>query len=315
MNGGSLALFEGVLYWGLDRGREAAVRAHDLDGHPLEVELGPRPGAAASTSVSGLAVDPDRRLWLADTRAGLVRGYSLFGREGATFTPTPGELEAPAASYVDGPVDLAVAPGDTWTGLWVASGGERRGAVGLYLPDGTRLASLRSEGDPKKAFRRVVRLAVRGEELWVLEAGARRVQVFRRGEFHFLFDLPAAAGGARARAGGAGRSGRAGLGPRTWPRALWPLSDGRLVLAVAGEEGDDAVLLLDHQGHLERVLATGDGTDAEGRVLGPVDLVVEEATEDRRARLALCDLEGARVQVFNLEGRCYGSFAAFGEDL
>ncbi len=305
MNGGSLALFEGVLYWGLDRGRGAAVCAHDLDGHPLEVELGPRPGDAAGAtgaSVSGLAVDADRRMWLADTRAGLVRGYSLFGREGASFAPQPGPLEAPAADYVDGPVDLAVAPGETWTGLWVASGGERRGAVGLYLPDGTRLASLRSEGDPKRAFRRVVRLAVRGEELWVLEAGARRVQVFRRGEFHFLFDLRALAAG------------------RTWPRALWPLSDGRLVLAVAGESGDDAVLLLDHSGHSLRVLV--EGADAElgaeppeGRVLGPVDLAVEEAAEDRRARLVLCDLEGARVQVFNLEGRCYGSFAAFGEEI
>ena len=74
MNGGSLALHEGVLFWALDRGRGAAVRAHDLDGHPLDVELGPR-GAdlAGLASISGLAVDGDRRLWLADTRAGVVR--------------------------------------------------------------------------------------------------------------------------------------------------------------------------------------------------------------------------------------------------
>ena len=298
MNGGSLALHEGVLFWALDRGRGAAVRAHDLDGHPLDVELGPR-GAdlAGLASISGLAVDGDRRLWLADTRAGVVRGFSLFGREGATFAASPGELEAPAGDYVDGPVDLVVAPGDTWTGLWVASGGERRGAVGLYLPDGTRLRTLRADGDPKRAFRRLVRLAARGEELWALEAGARRVQVFRRGDFHFAFGLPEA------------RTGRA------WPRALWPLSDGRLVLAVGTGEGDDAVLLLDHGGRLLRTLATGGAAGEEGAVLGPVDLAVEEAAEDRRARLAVCDLEGARVQVFNLEGRCYGSFAAFGDDL
>jgi len=294
-----LALLEGVLYWGLDRGQGAAVRAHDLDGHPLPIDLGPRGADSPGASVSGLAVDPDRRLWLADTRAGLVRGYSLFGREGAAFAPTPGELEAPAADYVAGPVDLAVAPGDTWTGLWVASGGERRGAVGLYLPDGTRMATLRSEGDPKLPFRRVLRLAVRGEELWVLEAGAHRVQVFRRGDFHFLFDLPRS------------RGARSPL-----PRALWPLSDGRLVLAVADDEAGDVVLLLDQRGHLLRVLVEGCGeVPVEGRVLGPVDLVVEEAADDRHSRLALCDQEGSRVQVFNLEGRCYGSFAAFGEDL
>ncbi|MDF1798530.1 MAG: hypothetical protein P1V81_05100, partial [Planctomycetota bacterium] len=253
MNGGSLALFEGVLYWGLNSGAGAGVRAHDLNGHPLDVELGPGPGDSRGSSVSGLAVDPDRRLWMADTLGRCVRGYSLFGREGGRFEPETGALEAPAARYVDGPVDLVVAPGDTWRGLWVATGGERRAAVGLHLPDGTRLATLRSEGDPKRAFRRITRLAARGEELWVLESGARRVQVFRRGDFHFLFGLPEAV-----------RRGR------SWPRALWPLSDGRLVLAVddgGGEARGAAVRRLDQGGH----------------VSGPVDLVVEETELDRRS--------------------------------
>jgi len=307
LNGGSLALFEGVLYWGLNSGAGAGVRAHDLDGHPLDVELGPGPGDPRGASVSGLAVDPDRRLWMADTLGRCVRGYSLFGREGGRFEPKTGALEAPAASYVDGPVDLVVAPGDTWRGLWIATGGERRAAVGLFLPDGTRLAALRSEGDPKRPFRRITRLAARDEELWVLESGARRVQVFRRGDFHFLFGLP--------------EDVRRG---RRWPRALWPLSDGRLVLAVddgGGEQAGAAVLLLDQGGHLLRVLVGGHDEVSEGPVVpegvvsGPVDLVVEESELDRRSRLVLCDLEGTRVQVFNLEGRCYGSFAAFGEDL
>jgi hypothetical protein len=307
MNSGSLALHEGVLYWGLNGGGGAGVRAHDLDGRPLDVDLGPGPGDERGSSVSGLAVDPDRRLWLADTLGRCVRGYTVFGREGARFEPLAGELEEPAAAFMTGPVDLVTAPGETWRGLWVASGGVRRGAVGLFLPDGTRLASLRSEGDPKRPFRRIGRLAARGEELWVLESGAHRVQVFRRGEFHFLFDLTRiAAPGTRA--------------DQRRPRALWPLRDGRLVLALGDADGNDAVVLLDHSGHLLRVLVEGLGPGAEplaaapeGCVLGPVDLVVEEAELDRRSRLVLCDLEGTRVQVFNLEGRCYGSFDAFGE--
>ncbi|MDF1798529.1 MAG: hypothetical protein P1V81_05095, partial [Planctomycetota bacterium] len=92
-------------------------------------------------------------------------------------------------------------------------------------------------------------------------------------------------------------------------------------LAGGGAARGAAVLLLDPGGHLLRVLVHGhdeavDGPDVpEGLVSGPVDLVVEETELDRRSRLVLCDLEGTRVQVFNLEGRCYGSFADFGEAL
>jgi hypothetical protein len=87
--------------------------------------------------------------------------------------------------------------------------------------------------------------------------------------------------------------------------AVAPLADGRLVLAVGG--GKSALLLCDATGHLLRVLARG-GSD-EGAVFHPSDVVVAEDEDDRRTRVAVIDRDGDRVQMFTLEGRCYGAFA------
>lgn len=281
MNGGALALREGVLFWGANLGH-GEVFTFDLDGRPLEpkLDLGPR------SSVSGLAADGDRRLWIADTQRGELRGHNLFGFEGAHFEPTAGALEAPVGGLVDGPVDVALAPGDDYLGLWVATGGVRRAAVGLFLPDGTRLTALRSEGDPKRPFERVTRLSSAAGRLAVLESGAGRIQVFRGADFHFGF------------LSGADR-----------PRALVLLEDGRCVVAL-GADGAERLALFDASGRERKQLA-GSVPDADGElgsVEGAVALAVEDVGSDRAARLFLLDREGTRVQVFNLEGRCYGGF-------
>lgn len=288
MNGGGLALSEGVLFWGLDSGR-GLVRAFDFEGRALGASLDLGPGS----SVSGLVADADRRVWVADTRRGLLLGLTLFGYEGAEFRPTAGELEAPAGGRVDGPVDVALAPSKELLGLWIASGGRRRAAVGLYLPDGTRLEALRSMGDPKRAFDRVTRLSGAGELLAVLEGGAGRVQVFRRGDFHFALGTNA---------------------PRGQPiRAVALLSDGRFVVALGDGDGE-RVLLLDAAGRELRQLAPGSPSEGGGSTDAVVDLCVEPGARDREARLFVLDREGLRVQVFNLEGRCYGAFAGFDVD-
>jgi hypothetical protein len=285
VNGGGLALREGVLFWGVDLGG-GAVRAFDLDGRPL----GPRLDLGPKSSVSGLVADGDRRLWIADTQRGELRGMNLFGYEGAEFVPLAGKLEAPVGGVSDGPVDVALAPGEAYVGLWVARGGRRRAAVGLFLPDGTRLQALRSLGDPKASFDRVTRLAGAGELLAVLEAGEGRVQVFRRTDFHFAF---APKGGHLA----------AGAG----------LADGRFVVGL-GEEGGERLVLFDAAGRAVRELAPEVADAGGGDVTGIVDLAVEERGSDRRSRLFLLDREGTRVQVFNLEGRCYGAFGGFDDE-
>jgi len=282
MNGGALALSEGVLFWGLDLGR-GIVRAFDFDGRALGagLDLGP------ASSVSGIVADADRRVWVADTRRGQLRGLNLFGYEGAEFVPEGGPLEAPGGGFSDGPVDVALAPGRELLGLWVALGGTRRGAVGLFLPDGTRLESLRSMGNPKLSFDRVTRLSGSGELLAVLETGEARVQVFRRGEFHFAF------------APGHGRL-----------RAVAVLVDGRFVVAL-GDDHAERVVLFDAAVREQRQLAPRPANEGGGEARGVVDVVVDQQPSDAGSRLFLLDLEGTRVQVLNLKGRCYGAFAGF----
>ena len=68
-----------------------------------------------------------------------------------------------------------------------------------------------------------------------------------------------------------------------------------------------ALLLCDASGRILRVLAT-EGAGA-GCVDQPGDVVVEEGDRDATSRVVVIDREGERVQVFTLEGRCYGSFA------
>ncbi|HJP01513.1 MAG TPA: hypothetical protein QF764_07080 [Planctomycetota bacterium] len=282
---GSLCLNDGVLYVGNEE-RTAHVRTFDLDGRELEVGFHFRAPDGGRAAVSGLAVDDDHRLWIADAGANVLRGFTLFGVEVATVGGSAGHDRR---GELGAPVDVVSVGSDDGQELLVASGGLRRNAVQLLHLGSGRTRPLHSCGRPDERFRRVRRLARLGPWTWVCETGAGRVQVFRDGEFHFHFSLPVA-GGARFE-----------------PRALAPLADGRLVLAVGGAHS--ALLLLDASGRLLARLCGGGAED--GAVLEPNDLALEAGRCDERARVIVIDSDGERVQVFTLGGQCYGSFPGF----
>lgn len=295
---GSLALKGGVLYVGRHV-KTAHVRAYDLDGRPLGPGFSFRGPARARAAAAGLAVDDDRRVWVADTPADRVRAFNLFGSEVAGVGGAGGEEEPrDAAGSIQRPVGVACLGGSEDLRLTVALGGTRRHAVQVFDEAGRFRASLRPEGRAGARFRRVLGVAVLGRFTYVCEGGARRVQVFRDGEFHFAIPMPALPGAA-------------GLRPE--PRAAAPLPDGRLLVAcgappaAATEDGGSAVLLFDGSGRLLQALAEH-GAE-EGRVFEPDDVVVEPGARDRESRVVVIDRDGERLQVFNLLGRCYGTFA------
>lgn len=315
MNTGALSLHEGVLFIGRYTG-SGDIFVFDLDGRQLEAGFSLPPSAnTTSVAITGLAVDGDRKLWIADAFAGRVRCVNLFGKVGADFAPALGRLEAPLSGATLGgdgaPVDVALAESSKWTGIFVATAGKRVGAIALYLANGTRLLALRSLGSPKEPFDRVARMSSSADLLWVVEAGARRVQVFRAGDFHFSFPV--------------GRLGEQQSAPEGLPRALAPVGDGRLVVAIEedvarGDASNAGLFLLTGRGlSLQKLAAAG---TAEGQISHPIDIAVEairpwphetEAEVDRRRRVVVLDLDGDRIQVFNLAGRCYGAFPTFEE--
>ena len=72
-----------------------------------------------------------------------------------------------------------------------------------------------------------------------------------------------------------------------------------------------ALLLVDPAGRVMRVLAReplGPGDLEEGSIEQPGDVVVAPGADDGETRVAAIDRDGERVQVFSLEGRCYGAF-------
>lgn len=279
---GSLCVKEGVVYVGNEE-RTAHLRSFDLDGRELEAGFDFRAPGGGRTAVSGMDLDADHRLWVADAATGILRAFTLFGAEVASVE---GGEAGDRRGELGVPVDVVSAGCDDGQELLVASRGVRRNAVHLLHLGSGATRALRSLGRPDEPFRRVRRLARSGPWIWVCETGAGRVQVFREGEFHFCFSLPAA-GGAPFE-----------------PRALAPLADGRLVLAVGGTRG--ALLLVDASGRLIRTLCSrGEG---EGEVLEPNDLALETGRADERTRVVVIDSDGDRVQVFTLAGRCYGAF-------
>ncbi|HTF91051.1 MAG TPA: hypothetical protein VK843_21735 [Planctomycetota bacterium] len=288
---GSLSLRSGVLYVGR-HADTAHVRAYDLDGRVLTTGFSFRArDDGAGARVSGLDVDRDRTVWVADSAGSCVRAFSVFGREVASFAQLRG---APSNDTSDGEdrrgdlaqiSDIALVEGEEEDRLLIACGGRRRHALSLARQDGSWIASLRSEGHALGAFRGLVRATAHGRWIWACEAGAGRVQVFRDGEFHFLFRAPA----------------RDGL--RVEPSAAAALGDGRWVLALRGEQS--ALVVVDSSGRLVRVLASsGDDTGAVER---PEDVVVEEGRDQAHTRIAVLDRDAERVQFFTVEGHCYGA--------
>ena len=188
-------------------------------------------------------------------------------------------------------MDVAVEGDSDHLKIVVASGGERRHALQVFGGSGRLVQSLRPGGDPKARFRGISGVALCGRTIAVAETLAGRVQVFRDGDFHFSFappdaDLP---------------------GRRFEPTAVAVLEDGRFVVAHRGAVS--GVSLFDGAGRRVRILAAAG--EQEGEVLDPTDLAVERrppGAPDRSTRLAAIDRDGERVQVFTLEGRCYGAF-------
>ena len=282
---GSLALSRGALFVGFEE-KTAHVRVFDLDGRAV-TGFSFRDSAGGRSAVAGLAVDEDGQIWVADAPADRVRVFSLFGREyGGIGSPAErGEPSTPAVlpGLVRLPVDVEVQGHRDEGWVAIACGGERRHAVQIFTPDLAWRASCASLGNGADSFRGVRRLAALERRLFVVEAQARRIQVFRDLEFHFAFRLR-------------GTNGRV-----FEPVAVAPLHDGRMVVAC---REPSALFLVDAAGQVIRVLAE-EGAE-EGRVLDPGDAVVELGCPDPLARLYVVDRDGLRLQVFTLEGRSLG---------
>jgi hypothetical protein len=292
---GALALRNGVLYVGRHE-QTAHLRPYDLDGRALGLGFSFRGPGGAACLLGGIDVDEDHHVWVADRASSRVRAFSLFGREVAGFQGQ-GDGSRDARGVLRPAVDVAVVPNDDQDAddspsLIVASGGRRRHAVQRFRADGTWQDSLRPLGEPRGEFFDVRRIVVHGSKVFVCEGRAGRVQVFRGGEFHFAFRPPDPRPPSARRGDGI-----------VEPVSLAVLDDGRMVLATGGAWA--GLMLLDASGRLLELLA--EPGLAEGRLSEPGDLVVEEAGGDPRARIAVIDRDAERVQVFTLEGRCFGA--------
>ncbi len=288
---GSLALHRGSLYVGSEE-KTARVRVFDLDGRERNPGFSFRDARAGRSAAAGVAVDDDRRVWVADTPCSRVRCFSIFGKE---ETGLGLALDAPLATppfddargRITVPVDVVVRGDSEEATIVVASGGERRHAVQVFDLARGYVYSPAPDGRPHGTFRGVRGIALSGRFLYVADATGGRVHVYRDGGFHFSFTLRTA-GGAPFE-----------------PVAVAPFEDGRMVIACAGAAS--ALLLVDPSGVLERVLAE-DG-EHDGGVAHPGDVVCEGAG-GAGARVAVIDRDAERVQIFTREGRCYGAFAA-----
>lgn len=287
----ALALRHGTLWvarWDLSW----RVVPHDLDGRELAggFAIPSEPGSRAL--VASIAVDEDRRVWVADAGAGRVRAFTAFGRELEGLPRDDGDrvgsLADPVSVDADGVEDGAV--------LLVACAGARKHALHLVslAPRASRArVSLRAR-DTAEGFAGLARAALRGRSQFACEPSTGLVHAWRDGQHFFAF---------RAPGGGA-------------PVAVRALADGRLVVATSGEASSadgGAVHLVDAAGRLVRTLARGSAVEGAGAgdLQDPEDLVVEDGEHsDARRRVVVADAAGSRFQVFNLEGDCYGAFGA-----
>lgn len=274
---GSLALRHGVVWVGR-HAKTARIVPFDLDGAPLGPGFAFRGADGEPASVASLSVDADRRLWVADEAGRSVRVFSAFGRELATLQGERGALASPCAIAVDGL--------EHETRVLVASGERATRTVEAFTREGDRLCSLRSRGDPERAFDGARAVALRDRFAWVCEARSGWVQVFRDFAFHFTFALTEA------------------RGARATPLAVQALADGRVVVAAGGSES--SVWLVDRNGRASARIA-GHGRET-GRVHEPCALAIEEGDADRKTRVFVLDSDADRVQVFTLDGDCYGAF-------
>lgn len=288
----SLALRDRVLYV-LRYERTAHVRLYDLDGRELEGGFAFRDQQRSQTAATGIAVDRDRRIWVASPDAGCVRGFTVFGSERLRLGPseeqrgalTRAELVADRAGVLDRPVAVACDGSSDDLRLVVGSAGRRRHGLHVFGPEGDLLRSLRPMGESHGKFDGVEGVAIAGNLVFACEPRRGRVQVFRDLDFHFAFRIE----------GPRGAVGR--------PRGVAPLADGRLVVVHGGDFSGVSVVTADGR-PLDQVAGVG---TAGGALLEPSDLVVEEGPPHPRTRVVVADEDGERVQVMTLDGRSYGS--------
>lgn len=283
---GALTLHRSVLWVGR-HAKTAMIASYDLDGTPLESHFHFRDEEAGRSSVAGLAVDADHRVWVADQAAGKLRAFTPFGVEVACVgagAGTGGERGEDRRGELGQPSDVLARGEDDDLVLCVSSAGRRRHALQELHPTSGAIRSLRPPQGPRDRFRDLCDLAWRGDELLACERGSGAVRVYSEGVHVGDLSLPL----------------DWGADDEAW--AVQPLRDGRTVLAVGG--ASSAVLLLARTGRVLKVLAA-EGRDG-GEVSGPEDVVVLEQGLDRDSRMVVLDECGERVQVFNLEGRCYG---------
>lgn len=284
---GSLCLHSGVLYVGR-HAKTAEIASYDMDGRALETRFTFRDETVGRSEVSGLSVDEDHRIWVADAPGRRVRAFTLFGQEVSALGGSPLEDED-RTGRIGAPSDVAAFGADDDLELLVASGGSRRHALQFFHVETGRVLSLRPFGDPEARFDDACGVARSGRFVYVCERRGGRVQVYRDGDFHFCFRVPAQGGVAFE------------------PIAIAPLPGGRAIVATGGK--GSSILAVDAGGALRRVLASA-GTES-GSVFEPGDVVVEEGADARKTRFAVIDRDGERVQVFTLAGRCYGAIAAY----
>lgn len=298
---GSLRLKNNVLYVGW-HALTARVASFDLGGRPLETRFQFRDPVAQRSSVDGIDIDEDRRLWIADSAARRVRCFTLFGQEVASVGDEDQLRLNPkdVRGQLGHPVDLRVTGSDDETVLLVASAGERRHALQVLHIASGRGRSVAPLGDPESRFQRIRGIDYREGEMAVCEAGARRVQLFEgeptgRFTFRFAFAIPELLG---------------------TPEAVALVGDGRIVLATRGETS--GVHLFDAAGRHLREIAGGAhssapaGVDGDATVDQPSAMAIDPGGSDRRTRLCILDREGERVQVMSLDGRSFGAFVDFG---
>jgi hypothetical protein len=293
---GSLALRNGVLHVAR-HARSAEIRTYDMDGGRIGDGFSFAGLSGRPASALGIAVDADMRIWVADGASRAVRTFSVFGGELSAWR-SRSEDDIVGGALAE-PVSVATSGVEDDTRILVASRGERAHALQLFDRDGRMLQTYRSRGESQTPFRDLARVSMSGRLTFACERKSGLVQVFRDGEFHWALVAPRARGTLPVE-----------------PRSVQALSDGRILLATGsdgtsapGERADprSAVHLLDKNGVLLKTIA-GPGEDT-GQVFEPTDLALDEGGSDRRSRFAVVDLDGDRVQVFTLEGVCYGSFA------
>jgi hypothetical protein len=288
----SLALRDGVLYVA-GSGPHGRLALFDLDGRPLPGGFPLSDGARVGAGITGLAVDRDRRLWLADPQAGAVRARTLFGVEILRLGPderrrselSAVELHADRAGVLGDPVAVACEGSSDGLALLVGSRSPRRHGLQLFDGAGQLLRSLRPRGASQGRFEGLAGVALAGRFALACEPRRGAVQLFRDLEFHGELRLAPALG--------------AGLEPRAAQR----LEDGRLVVAYCGRRS--GVALFDRDLEFDRSLAEHGGR--EGQVHEPSALVIEPGRTEAETRVVVADADGDRVQVLTLDGRAYGA--------